>query len=80
MILDFITRIKLANFGRLESLSLTCDLQIPDDAVEVFNEDSSLEDMKAYRPLLVAVHELLPSVVEFTVTCGRTVFLLLVCR
>ena len=75
MTLDLLSRIQSADFTRLKSLSLTRELQVPDDPLEVFDEDSMPEDREAFRPLLAAVQELLPSVVEFIVTCGRTMFL-----
>jgi hypothetical protein len=74
MVLDLLWRIKLADFTRLKSLSLTRELQMPDDSVEVFDEDGMPGDREAFRPLLVAVQELLPGVSEFIVTCGRTMF------
>ena len=73
MILDFVHRIKMANFDRLKTLSLTRDFQFPSN-IDTLAADTMPDDTKAFRPFMVAVHEVLPTVVDFTISCGRTVF------
>ena len=73
IILDFIHRLKVANFARLNTLSLTRDFQFP-SSMEGLAADTLPEDTKAFRPFMEAVHDPLPTVVDFTVSCGRTVF------
>lgn len=64
MTLDHISHIKSAGFTRLKYLSL----------IQGLVEDSTLEGAEVFRPLLVAVQELLPSVVKFMVICRQTCF------
>ena len=64
MALSLLSRIKSAGFTRLKHLTLNRDLQRTDNSAE----------WAAFWGLLAAVQDLIPSVVEFIVTYGRTSF------